>query len=163
MPETNQIAQLNEILNDLVIVNFRELKTLKKTISKLKNADQDLVPVFDYMVMECRHHINNLMILDFSKGKEGHTSVRNYELNETDDRNGGAIAIRWAMSVTEIADRERELLIATAINTIAASLFAYETALENTNIQNANPLIQRDLNIQMSNFKKFLRRLKNLK
>lgn len=163
MPETNQIAQLNEILNDLVIVNFRQLKTLKKAISQLNNADQDLVPVFDDMVMECRHHINNLMILDFSKGKEGHTSAQNYELNEIEDHNAGAIAIRWSDSLTEIADSERELLIGTVTNSIAASLFAYETALNNTNIQNANPLIQRDLNIQLSNFKKFFRRLKNIK
>ena len=67
------------------------------------------------------------------------------------------------MSVSEIADHKRELLIGTATNTIAKSLFAYETALKNPNIQNANPLIKRNLNMKYSNFKKFLRRLKNLK
>lgn len=67
MPATNQIAHLNEIFNDPVIVNFRELKTLKKTTSNIKNVHLDLVPVFDYMVMECHHHINNLLILPRGK------------------------------------------------------------------------------------------------
>lgn len=163
MPETNQIAQLNEILNDLVIINFQHVKALKKAILQLENADHDLIPVLDEMVVECRHHINNLRSLDFSKGKEGLVTDSGYNPDEHALSHAGVIGSQWNADFQSLTHRQRSQIITHCINITHASSLAYETALSNANIQNANPLIQRDLNIQLSNFKKYFRRLKILK
>jgi len=162
MPETNQIAQLNEMLNDLVLINFQHVKSLKRFIALLADADRDLVPVLDEMVMQCRRHIDNLMSLDFAKGKEVLENHNNFVPADITAANTGILAKAWFNTDFTVKGSARGEILEASRHVALASLTAYQMALVDPNVQNANPLIQRDLEIQLADFRNELRRLKSL-
>lgn len=160
MEEFNQLEKFNQVLNDLIHINYEHVKMLKKAVSLLEDSDHDLIPVFDEMIGKCRVHLDILHGLDFSKGKETMSGIRKPIYDDPSTEKRGALSREWMSTDFNIQETGRGAVIHLCSSVIRASIQAYEHALNETSIQNANPVIQRDLTIQLSEFRSSLRRLK---
>lgn len=162
MAELNHLEKFNQVLNDLIHINYEHVKLLKKAVSQLESPDHDLIPVFDEMISKCRVHLEILHGLDFSKGKETMTGGRKPIYEDSSAEKRGALSDQWLASDFQFNEKGRSAVIHVCAAIIQGTILAYEQALNETSIQNVNPVIQRDLNIQLSAFRAAERRLKTL-
>lgn len=162
MGELSQLEKFNQVLNDLIHINYEHVKMLKKAVSVLEGSDHDLIPVFDEMIGKCRVHLDILHGLDFSKGKETMSGMRKPIYEDPSAEKRGNLSRDWLASGFHFYETERKDIIRICSAIIQATISVYEQALNETSIQNANPVIQRDLTIQLSEFRSSQRRLKTL-
>ena len=159
------IQEFNSLLNDLIHINYERTKTLKKAIALLKDEDGDLIPILDQMIMDCRDNIRNLKCLDFSKGKFSVEMPEKLLINYEDEDailKTGPLFANWLKECPAFQGNERHAILEVCEIRENASIRAYEDAQSHSSLQNSNPVIQRDLDIQLTFIKNALKRLHNL-